>query len=203
MGDEPPVEVGDSGTSVALSDLKWTASPRRIEVDGFSLTNNSVHALVAYKVRFRVYSQGSEEPLELQRTSDLTWDGPTAFVAPGGHVGVEMSGWLAPKGEISRVRAVVSYTEFDDGTREGAEAEGFSRELAQIRAGREAIYKKALEAFRRSGPKAALGVAAAAEGVKGPAADTAGLHLAAIYDSAGASGLEAELERIAGPASRK
>lgn len=199
----PRIEIADASTSLELSNLDWALSQRRLEIAGFSLRNSGAHPLVAYKVRFQVYSTGADEPMEIQQSADLTWTGPNAFIKPGGQSDVKMKGWVAPKEPASRIVAVVSYAEFDDGTRSGPEAKTFFDELSTIRSERQAIYRKALAAYRESGPQAALTMAVSGAGSKGVAADMAGEHLAEVYSSNGGTGLLEELRRVAEPAEHR
>lgn len=192
------IETAQTGTGIELSNLNWVASMNRFEISGFSLSNGAMRSLAAYKVRFQIYSNGSAEPLEIQRTSDLTWVGSQAFLKSGEKVDVKLGAWVKPSGPISRVVTVVSYAEFDDGTRVGPEADSFSRTLNEDRQERLTIYKKVLTDYRQQGPEAATRLAAASS-LSGKIASIAAQHLEAVYEANGAAGLLAELRRIAEP----
>lgn len=77
------LEVLDTGTALSVSNLKGVASPHRVEISGFTLANNGARPLEAYKVSFQVHSAATDEPMEMESSSDLTWVGPSAFIPPG------------------------------------------------------------------------------------------------------------------------
>jgi hypothetical protein len=192
----PVVDINvPAETPVRIVNFRFDRSPAGMRAFHYDIQNVSGQGLVAVEVRWQTYY--GDKPGASITNRDDRW--LTGLLASNDSARFQVSNISGPGGQpLTRLAPTVTYAEFEDGSRLGADAARVGQQVTAARKTTVATYARLLETFNGGGSQALVQALKQQNATPGldPATQASTAHLLGLLADQGVDAVVLELQRV-------